>query len=82
MPFLYTIHFWACVWLIGSCVVAIDMLETLDKDLIAQYKFNKLTKEQKIFTMIELGFIAFIGSWFIVVWRLYTCYIKHFRRRR
>lgn len=58
------------IWLIGTCLVLIDMLYALDNEPIAKIKYQELSQLEQFGILVQLFLLAFIGSWFIIIWRI------------
>ena len=66
------IHEFVRFWLIGSILVAFDILCVLKNDENVKFRYNKLTTLQKLDVFGQLLFICIFGSWFIIIWRVVT----------
>ena len=71
------------IWLIGTCLVLIDMLYALDNEPIAKIKYQELSQLEQFGILVQLFLLAFIGSWFIIIWRIVNqILITYLHKRR
>lgn len=66
------IHEFVRFWLIGSILVAFDVLYVLKNNENVKFKYNRLTTLQKLGVFWQLLLICVFGSWFIIIWRVIT----------